>query len=46
MALQILLDTATDYVDTSADIITGDKTVLSYILSPISRAMKTAFAER
>ena len=29
-----------------ADIITGDKTVLAYILSPISRAMKTAFAER
>ncbi|GAB5375987.1 MAG: HlyD family type I secretion periplasmic adaptor subunit [Acuticoccus sp.] len=29
-----------------ADIITGDKTVLSYIFSPISRAMKSAFVER
>lgn len=29
-----------------ADIITGERTVLSYILSPISRAMGRAFAER
>lgn len=29
-----------------ADIITGERTVLSYILSPISRAMKNAFVER
>lgn len=30
----------------AADIITGERSVLSYILSPVSRAMKTAFAER
>lgn len=29
-----------------ADIITGDKTILEYLLKPIQRAMKTAFTER
>jgi len=29
-----------------ADIITGDKTILQYLLKPIHRAMKTAFTER
>ncbi|WP_414834035.1 HlyD family type I secretion periplasmic adaptor subunit [Afifella sp. YEN Y35] len=30
----------------SADIITGDKTLLAYFLSPIRKALNTAFAER
>lgn len=29
-----------------ADIITGDKTILQYLLKPIHRSMKTAFTER
>lgn len=29
-----------------ADIITGEKTILAYLLKPIQRAMKTAFMER
>ena len=33
-------------MEVDADIITGDKTVMAYILSPISRAMNSAFAER
>lgn len=29
-----------------ADIITGEKTILEYLLKPVSRALKTAFTER